>query len=93
MNSCDGRERALLWLRHSGLVVAILLCACRRDREPIVTSAEDSLASDAITDVNESIAFVERSKELGVVATYRNGEEQNHCTLLESLGGGVGWFD
>ena len=36
---------------------------------------------------------MERATELGIVATYRNGGESDHCTILESLGGGVGWFD
>ncbi|RLS69299.1 MAG: CRTAC1 family protein [Planctomycetota bacterium] len=39
------------------------------------------------------IDFVERAAELGIAATYRNGGESDHCTILESLGGGVGWFD
>jgi hypothetical protein len=37
--------------------------------------------------------FVERAGELGVVFTHRNGGEADHSTILESLGGGVGWFD
>jgi len=39
------------------------------------------------------IDFVERAADLGIAATYRNGGESDHCTMLESLGGGVGWFD
>ena len=39
------------------------------------------------------IDFVERAAELGIAATYRNGGESDQCTILESLGGGVGWFD
>ena len=37
--------------------------------------------------------FVDRAAALGVDCTYRNGEETNDCTMVESLGGGVGWFD
>jgi len=36
---------------------------------------------------------VDRSGLLEGHVTYRNGAETNHSTILESLGGGVGWFD
>jgi len=37
--------------------------------------------------------FVERARALGIEFTHRNGGEADHATILESLGGGVGWFD
>jgi len=37
--------------------------------------------------------FVERAADLGVAFTHRNGDQADHSTILESLGGGVGWFD
>lgn len=39
------------------------------------------------------ILFVDRARDLGVASIYRNGGATDHCTILESLGGGVGWFD
>src|SRR5205823_8557663 len=33
--------------------------------------------------------FPDITVEAGVRFTYRNGEEAGHCTVLESLGGGV----
>jgi hypothetical protein len=39
------------------------------------------------------IPFIERTESLGVVAGYSSGAEADHCTILESLGGGVGWMD
>ena len=43
--------------------------------------------------VDRGIDFEERAAELGIASTYRNGGEADQCTILESLGGGVGWFD
>ena len=34
-----------------------------------------------------------RMDSTGLEWTYRNGEEADQCTILESLGGGLGWFD
>lgn len=39
------------------------------------------------------IPFVERTESLGIAAGYASGAEAGHCTILESLGGGVGWID
>lgn len=38
-------------------------------------------------------SFLDRATPLGIDAVYRNGEEAGRCSILESLGGGVGWFD
>ena len=37
--------------------------------------------------------FTDRAKSLGIEFTYHSGAEADHCTILESLGGGVGWLD
>jgi hypothetical protein len=37
--------------------------------------------------------FTDRAKPLGIEFAYRSGAEADHCTILESLGGGVGWLD
>ena len=39
------------------------------------------------------VALEDRAAALGIDATYSNGGEAGHCTILESLGGGVGWLD
>ena len=41
----------------------------------------------------DGVPFVDRAAALGAVAAYRAGGEAGHCTILESLGGGVGWLD
>ena len=38
-------------------------------------------------------SFLDRATPLGIDAVYHNGEEAGRCSILESLGGGVGWFD
>ncbi|MFM7075014.1 MAG: CRTAC1 family protein, partial [Planctomycetaceae bacterium] len=40
-----------------------------------------------------AVAFTARSVGLGIDAVYRNGAEADHCSILESLGGGAGWID
>src|SRR5262249_26882440 len=37
--------------------------------------------------------FADITERSGVKITYRNGEETNHLSILESLGGGVGVID
>src|SRR6266852_6318707 len=37
--------------------------------------------------------FQDVTRGSGVDFTYHNGEEADHCTILESLGGGVALFD
>jgi len=37
--------------------------------------------------------WVDQAKSLGIEFTYRNGSEADQSTILESLGGGVGWLD
>jgi hypothetical protein len=37
--------------------------------------------------------FVDRTKDSGLEFTHRNGEEADHYTILETLGGGVGLID
>ena len=37
--------------------------------------------------------FTEQAASLGINFTYRSGAEADHSTILESLGGGVGWLD
>jgi len=40
-----------------------------------------------------AVVFEDVTTSSGVRFTYRNGEEANHLTILESLGGGVGLID
>jgi enediyne biosynthesis protein E4 len=37
--------------------------------------------------------FADRTRDSGIDSTYRNGEEADHYTILETLGGGVALFD
>src|SRR5712692_7403180 len=37
--------------------------------------------------------FLDVTPASGLDFSYKNGEEANHCTILESLGGGVALFD
>src|SRR5262249_28907897 len=51
-------------------------------------------AEEAETAALPRIAFFQDvTAQSGVNFTCRNGEEAGHCTLLESLGGGVALFD
>ena len=39
------------------------------------------------------LPFVERARSLGIDFSYSSGAEVDLCTMVESLGGGVAWFD
>lgn len=41
----------------------------------------------------QSALFEDRTPNSGIAFTYRNGEEADHYTILETLGGGVALFD
>lgn len=43
--------------------------------------------------VLDEIPFVDSTETLAVDAVYRNGEDAGYYSILESLGGGVGWLD
>src|SRR5437870_4140418 len=69
------------------LVGAILLCAgaywlCNSALPPF---QEEPLPGPPL--------FRDMTRDAGVRATYRNGEEANQYAILESLGGGVALFD
>lgn len=60
---------------------------------PAREAAPVGQAAEGVGSGGGAILFVDRAEDLGVAASYRNGGATDHCTILESLGGGVGWFD
>jgi len=88
------------------LVLGLLSLGCETRKE---TTADTPSVVHSVTEVpptesapdfsgqNNSAAnpfqFVDVAEEVGVSFTYRNGQEQDHLAILESLGGGVGVFD
>jgi enediyne biosynthesis protein E4 len=83
-----GRWAALL------AVAAAFSTSCNRPQpgaNPAVSSKGPLV--EAATPSTRRCPFVDRAGSLGVNFTYRNGSETDHCTILESLGGGLGWFD
>ncbi|HUE72718.1 MAG TPA: CRTAC1 family protein [Pirellulaceae bacterium] len=90
-------------MRHHGIsrlaLFAVLLVAplsgCRD--QPAAPTATPSTAA-AITPPQPQSpilpgAFVDVTDGSGIDARYRNGEEANHYSILESLGGGIGLID
>lgn len=90
-------------------LVAALAClvGCEKSGEPAKSPGAATGADAAHRDASDSgspIADTEATKpppiwlrdvtaHTGVDFTYRNGEEANRFTILESLGGGVALFD
>lgn len=83
-----GRWAALL------TVAAVFSASCNRPQPGAnsTVSSSGSLADAAIPSTRHC-PLVDRAASLGIHSIYRNGSEANHCTILESLGGGLGWFD
>lgn len=79
---------------RTAAVLAIAWCTllpagCRgRSAAPPAARAPREPARPAPT-----VEFEARGRSLGVDAVYRNGAESDHCSILESLGGGAGWID
>lgn len=79
-------------------VGAALAAGCdRQTRVPIETPVNaDQAATDSAAlgaPAAAVVPLVDRARELGIEFAYRNGAEANLSTMLESLGGGVGWLD
>ena len=72
------------------MVVALLLCCSASCR-----NTDSEIGRDPVAPVGskDEVRLEDRTSALGVDVMYRNGEEAGHCGILESLGGGVGWFD
>jgi hypothetical protein len=64
---------------------------CLPSRTP--TAVAPLPATQHVANNAKPCAFEDRAQQLGVDFTYRNGREADHSTILESLGGGVGWLD
>jgi hypothetical protein len=74
-----------------GIAVAMAALGCTGETTsqiPAVAPTEKPLASD-----ERSAWFRDVTADSGIDFTYVNGEEMNRFTLLESLGGGVGFID
>jgi hypothetical protein len=73
------------WNHCRGLaaVMVLVLSACSKteERQPIQPKSV----------VVDEIPFVESAQAASVAPTYRNGEEAGYYSILESLGGGIGW--
>jgi hypothetical protein len=66
--------------------------ACSRD----ATQIQRPAIAERESPIEEAIGpplFVDGTQRSGVKFIYRNGEEANHLTILESVGGGVGVID
>ena len=84
----------------AGLVISLLVVSPGCTRPPAAVPpppARDAERGGATATASRTggrgIDFVERAADLGIAATYHNGGGSDQCTILESLGGGVGWFD
>ncbi len=92
-----GKARLLL------LLALVVLCGAaagvwlltRREQPPPPPTSTDPGAGDTTppAELGGPPAFEDMTAGSGVAFTYRNGEEADRFTLLESLGGGVALFD
>ena len=97
-------ERLIAWL-VGGLLVALLACipvlfalgAFNRPDElpeqPAERFSDDTIPDQEAVNLPALAYFQDVTAAAGVEFTCRNGEETDHRTLLESLGGGVGLID
>ncbi len=83
-------DRGGIW--SVGLLAALgSLSGCLPPRTPTAVAPVPATRPTAIA--AQPCAFEDRAQQLGINFTYRNGREADHSTILESLGGGVGWLD
>ena len=78
--------RFLGFLLCAGIGCAASGCGANGGRDVVPVKAVNALPA-------ANCEFEEIAGRLGIEFTYHNGGEADLCTILESLGGGVGWFD
>lgn len=78
----------------AALAAAISAAGCNRSEPPLLPAAVGigSMEQKSAA-VLATVPFFDRAGSLDVVFTYRNGAETNLTTILESVGGGLGWLD
>lgn len=80
----------------AALATAALVAGCNRAEPPLlpvgVTVAVSPLEQKPVAP-SATVPFFDRAASLGVEFTYHNGSEANLATILESVGGGLGWLD
>jgi enediyne biosynthesis protein E4 len=79
-----------------GLAILVGLAAYRFTRSPLTPGVPANPRSDEVSSGDAYSSppwFRDITAETGILFTYRNGEEADQFTILESLGGGVGLFD
>ncbi len=88
MSGRTGRQLGL-WLSGAALLAAMLsVVSCTLSPGPSKPSAETQPATGTAPGY-----FVDMTPSSGLHFSYRNGQEAEHCAILESLGGGVGLID
>ena len=80
----------------AALAMAALGAGCNRAKPPLlpvaVAVAVGPLEKNSGA-VSATVPFFDRAASLGVEFIYRNGSEAKLATILESVGGGLGWLD
>lgn len=79
------------FLAHLLAVGAVFIAGC--NREAHLAEMPKSFDRAAAASPTATVPFVDRARDLGVEFAYSDGAEANLSTMLESLGGGVGWLD
>ena len=81
-------------------MIGIVLGCCGCGREGASPKGNGEIVADAqaVPSIQKErysdlIPFVDVTSASNAVFTFRNGSEHGHCTILESLGGGVAAFD
>jgi hypothetical protein len=69
------------------------LCIAGCGRSPPTPPALPADGSASGSEQLPECYFVDRSAALGIAFTYTSGSEARQRTILESMGGGVGWLD
>lgn len=89
MNSSTVFVAALLWP-----MIAMLGCQKSDQTQPDQPAIDQRNASrDSTASAESGFSFSDVTDRSGVSFTYRNGEESQNFSILESLGGGIGVLD
>ena len=87
------RGFALVYLCAILVIVFSIACGSKGTPTTPTNSTQDATPEPTTKEPDGPPIFEDVTAASGVAFTYRNGEEANRYTILESLGGGVAFFD
>lgn len=79
----------------AALLLVLVTASCTNQKQSTLPSPNDTAnkTKDSVTASQNELDFADITEATGIKSTYRNDEEKDLLSIVESIGGGVGVFD